>query len=163
LVQFGASLPEPLRDLFEARPPSGKPWPAGLPSCPALAEFYALCDGGRFYPYEVLPLRNIAKETASLRDWVGDDADDEAPAGPWLVLGRHAEVDSHVLVWDVAADRVGLYSADNGWIFDEEGGWSFAGGSPAALWEGLFFPPAKSRDEMERLWHQALGRLDGLA
>ena len=62
-----------------------------------------------------------------------------------------------------ATDRVGLYSADNGWIFDEEGGWSFAGRSPAALWEGLFFPPANSRDEMERLWHQALSRLDGLA
>ena len=84
-------------------------------------------------------------------------------AGRWLIFGEHGEVNSHVLVWDAANDRVGLYSADNGWIFDDEGGWQFIPCTMARFLELLFSPSATSRDEVERGWALALARLDRMA
>lgn len=163
LVRSAEDLPKPFSEYFEARPSSGLGWPKGLPSNPSFAAFYGLCDGGRFYPYEIYGLDAIGEATESAREWA-DELDDEAGvvAGQWLVFGEHSEIGSHSLVWDAAGDRVGLFSVDDGWNFEAGGGWPFIPCSLADFWGALFFPRPGSRDEVGRAWHQAMERLDRL-
>jgi hypothetical protein len=162
-VAASDSLPEPVCDWYEARPPSKEPWPDGLPKTPALQAFYTLCDGGRFLFYDIRPLDEIEAETDSLREWAGGgDGGEEAPTeGRWFVVGHHNEAGSHAVVWDEARDRVGLYSGDDGygWLFGADGGYDFIGGTLAAFWEELFTPPRKPRDdEVDRAWVEILNQ-----
>jgi hypothetical protein len=53
----------PLR-VFDVEPPSGRPWPDGLPSYQGLRDFYALCDGGPLsLQYNWLSLAEVERET----------------------------------------------------------------------------------------------------
>jgi hypothetical protein len=103
--------------IYRAEPPSGEPWPAGLPPCPALAEFYAICDGGRFPEYSISPLDELVESTESVRDWAGDLANDP-PAEGRMIAFAYLDFGFHV-VWDADRDLVGYFDMDgaDGYVF----------------------------------------------
>ena len=119
LRTHGGSLPEPLCDLFNAAPPSGAPWPEGLPSSPVLREFYAECDGGSLGPFCFLTLAEVADDTASTAEWMeGMEPDGMPPRGRWLAFGDNEYGLS--LIWDADRDAVLLYASDGGSLYDAD-------------------------------------------
>jgi hypothetical protein len=151
LVRFGKELPEPM-NCFRARPPTRRGWPKSLPACPALVEFYALCDGGKFFWYDFLPLRRVKTEAAAFRGWPDRPGDPSAHVRH-LLLGY--DQDSFALIWDSAMDELVLFKSDAQSAYPR-------GVSFAAFVEELFAPNLAA-GELENLWEAALRRLDGLA
>ena len=100
LVRLGDRLPGDLGEVFSAARPEKSPWPSGLPSCPALEEFYRLCDGGSFsdgqWLYDFLPRHHLAAEAISLAESLGPGGEDEIVPERYLVL---AQTDWGDLVW----------------------------------------------------------------
>lgn len=170
LRNHGTSLPEPDCDCFNANPPSGGPWPAGLPTSPLLQDFYATCDGGTFGAYTFLSLDELAAETAVTADWMESMGSDELPQkGLWLVLG-HNEY-GHTLIWDADRDAVLLYDSDGGGLWDSDnskldydGSWPGSTGhlTLASFLDRLVNPARDSEDELTQLWREALELLDRL-
>jgi hypothetical protein len=73
--------------LFDVVPPSGRAWPASLPCCQGLRDFYALCDGGTLaLQYNWLPVGEVEPETARWRDMLHDYHGDGQTV---LLSGRH--------------------------------------------------------------------------
>src|SRR5262245_27289033 len=72
-------------EVFRVDPPSSAPWPEGGPSCPALREFDAVCDGARFpwfgrHYTDWLRLAELRPRTLELVGWfeqryLGDEWD----------------------------------------------------------------------------------------
>jgi hypothetical protein len=143
-VQRWERLSELTRDCFPVRPSAGAPWPPGLPYCPALAEFYALCDGGTFGPYELLPLAEVA---GPADEWLASSPGLDLVPGRWLRLGDHEY--GHALIWDADADRLLLYSPDDMAARRLKG-------SAEDFLRRLFHPSSKSTDETKRMWLEAL-------
>ena len=170
LRRHGDSLPEPYCDCYDANPPSGSPWPAGLPRSPLLQDFYAACDGGRLGAFSFLSLDELADETESTADWMQSTGCDAMPVkGHWLVFGNHDF--GLTLIWDADRDAVLLYDSDGGDLYDaDDTTLAYDGSGPAAtghLTLGQFFerlvnPNIDSRDESTRLWATALQHLDQL-
>lgn len=165
MVRFSGRLPELIREGFEANPPSGGSWPDGLPTCPALRDFYRLCDGGNIGGYFPVPLAEIADETERLNEWIEDrGGEDELTPGGWVIIGRN-EADLCIL-WDAAKDRLFLYDSDGG-------GTEPAGGPVEKFLERLFNPPAPKTElpadetiefgEGQDLWFVTLRELDRTA
>ena len=139
--------------VFEIPPPAGGGWPPGVPSCPALRDFYGLCDGGNLsLQYTFLPLAGVAPETdrwrAELPKLEGDGND------WWLEPGRHAvfgtDSGGALLVWDAAGDRVST-------LYWRGGDWEPLGLSFEQFLEALFFDPA--RVQADDMWAEALTQL----
>jgi hypothetical protein len=150
LVRFGKDLPEPMNAVFRARPPARGRWPKGLPACPALVEFYTLCDGGTFFRYDFLPLHRVKAEALTLRGWP-DRPGDPAAEVRHLLLGY--DPDSFALIWDSRKDEVTESKS--------EAGVSYAHGSFAAFMQELFLPEF-APDELPDLWVTTLQCLDTL-
>ena len=151
LVRVAEQLPEPLNEAFSARPSSGGSWPPSLPPCPALQEFYALCDGGTFSHYSLHPL-------AELHEF---QEDDEAEPGRYLAIGDTEF--GYSLVWDSVEDRVGYYDFDgaDGFVWSEETGAELMGRRMVDFLAGLFSPPRRTRgDEVQQMWAKVLAELD---
>jgi hypothetical protein len=154
LVQVAEQLPELLNEAFSAQPSSGRSWPAGLPSCPTLVEFYALCDGGTFSRYSLHPL-------ADLQVFQDDWGKDEIQPGRYVVIGDNEF--GHSLIWDSTEDQVGYYDLDgaDGLVMSAETGDDLMGRTMAGFLEGLFAPPRRTRgDEVKKMWAQALAELE---
>src|SRR5262249_38733926 len=154
LVRVGQQLPEPLNEAFTARPPSAGRWPKGRPSCPALQEFYSLCDGGTFGRYTFGRRRDLQ----DLHEGAGD-----AEAGRYLAFGDTEF--GHQLVWDSAQDRVGYYDSDgaDGLVLSGETGAELMGLPMDEFLSGLFSPPRREWGEVEKMWRLALAALEQLA
>ena len=150
LVQIFDQLPPKISDAFLLEPSAGKTWPKRLPACPALLEFYAICDGGVFGYYTLHGLDDI-----KMFD------EDEAEAGRYLAFGDTAF--GHTLVWDSREDKVGYYDLDgaDGFVFSSETGAKEMGLTMDGFLSGVFTPPTRpnQRDPMETMWIQILERL----
>jgi hypothetical protein len=150
-VRVRDRLPELTRDCFEIRPPSGAPWPKGVPACVALSDLYGLCDGGTFGDYSLSAVAELADPSTG---WLAGSPGLDLKPGRWAELGSHEY--GHALLWDAQADEVMLYSPD-----DEE---------PRRLHRTveefltrLFYPSARASSEATKLWLAALAEADGLA
>jgi hypothetical protein len=145
-------LSELTKDCFPVRRPVARDdennWPADLPRCPTLVDFYSRCDGGRFGSYTLLPLAEVDDPSTG---WLADSPGLEVKAGRWIQFGDHEF--GHALLWDADADEVVLYSPD-----DEE---------PRRLKrtmlqfiERLLYPSKKTTededDESNEMWIEAL-------
>jgi hypothetical protein len=154
LVRIVDQLPEPLNEAFSAQPPAGRPWPHRLPTCPALQDFYTLCDGGTFSHFSLHPLRDVQEF----------EEDDTVEPGRYVVIGDTEF--GHSLVWDSTDDRVGYYDSDgaDGFVISEETGAELMGRTAADFLAGLFSPPRRTRgDEVQKMWAQVLEELDRTA
>ena len=135
--------------LYDLRPPSGQPWPAGVPSGPGLRDFYARCDGGTLsLQYQWHPLADLKPET---RRWAAELPKLSAPGRPWrlppkaVVLGEDSG--GALLVWNVASDRVSL--------MDWRGGdWEHLGLGFEDFMRTLFFEPDRLNAEAD--WAEAV-------
>jgi hypothetical protein len=143
-------LQELTQDCFPVRPQAGATWPAGLPCCPALADFYARCDGGTFGPYTFLPAAELADPAAG---WLEDSPGLEPVPGRWVHVGDHEY--GHALLWDSGPDEVVLYSPD-----DEEP--RRLGRTMDQFLGRLFHPSVKASSEATQLWAEALAEADKL-
>ena len=152
LVRFGKDLPEPMNLSFHARPPTRRGWPNHLPACPALVEFYALCDGGQFCFYDFLPLRRVKAEAAAFRGWP-DRPGDQSAGVRHLLLGY--DQDSFSLIWDSAKDELVQYKSDAQSDYPR--------GVPFAAFVEKLFVPELAPGELPDLWVATLRHLDGLA
>jgi len=139
LVRFGKDLPEPMQ-TFRALPPAGRRWPKGLPSCPPLVDFYELCDGGFFYCWRFLPLREVKRQTAALQ------------SRAQVLLGYGS--DPFALIWDSGQDEVIAGSPHP----DE----SYRLASSFAEFIDELFTPRPASDELAELWGATLRHLDSL-
>jgi hypothetical protein len=150
LVEIFEELPEPLTEAFLVEPPSGKAWRKGIPSCPALQEFYSLCDGGTFSYYTLSALGDLQKFD-----------EEEVEGNRYLAIGDTQF--GHTLVWDSREDRVGYYDFDgaDGLVMSAETGAALMGLPMEGFLRGLFTPPTRpnKRDDVEKAWIQVLERL----
>lgn len=94
--------------------PSSGAWPAPLPVCQALTDFYQICDGGHFHWFEWPALSQLALLNHS---WVRLlSAHDER--GDVLHPERHLVIalDSGgaPVVWDAATNQVAAFFPDGG-------------------------------------------------
>jgi len=145
LVEHG-----PVEPMFEARKPSGKAWPKGLPSVPALVEFYALCDGGQLSALEVFPLQKVKTRRASLLSAIG--VAEKVDRDKVIIFGENSFNFLHFV--DTATDRV--YACNPGAGADE---WEQFGTTDEFL-QALFTPKSKYRDEASDMWDEALEQLE---
>lgn len=120
-----------------AVPPSGRPWPGGLPPCPALAEFYTICDGGGFTDYCINPLAELVESTESVREWGGDLAEDPPDVGRMIAFAYHDF--GFPVVWDADRDLVGYFDMDgaDGFVFSGDNNPDLIGLPIAKFLEGL--------------------------
>jgi hypothetical protein len=101
-------------EWFRISPPSGRAWPEGCPCCPALRDFYAICDGARFPRFDRhytdwLPLAELRPRTQEVverfRQWYLDDGWDDMPRlGRHLVFARGSN--DCCAIWDSSTDKV---------------------------------------------------------
>ena len=87
MVKYYAADPAPDDDpmfLFSARPPSAGRWPDSLPLCPAMREFYQLCDGGEMC-VSFVPFGGLVETTTR---WI-DNLKGYDDRGDILFPGRH--------------------------------------------------------------------------
>lgn len=150
-VRVWDQLPELTRDCFPVRPPVNTAWPAGLPSCPALADFYARCGGGTFGAYSVCSVAELQDPAADA--WLADSPGLDPKPGRWILFAHHEH--GHVVVWDADADDVLLYSPDD--MASRRLGRTMAG-----FLERLFYPSAKASNETTQMWAEALAEADRL-
>ena len=150
LVEIFDQLPPKISDAFLVEPTAGKQWPQQLPFCPALLEFYAICDGGVFSYYTLHGLDDL-----QMFD------EDEAEAGRYLAIGDTTF--GHTLVWDSREDKVGYYDFDgaDGFVFSSETGAREMGLTMDGFLSGVFTLPThpNRRDPVETMWIQILDRL----
>lgn len=157
LVQFGDQLPEDLRGEFHADPPSTRPWPRSLPTCPALTAFYSLCNGGLLGEFAV----SGREDLDDLREWAGDD---EYEAGRYLVFGD--TMFGHPLVWDSVDDCLGYHDQDgaDGLVMTNETRSGFAGLTMDQFLSGLFSGAVKPLlPETAESWAGVLEALNHIA
>jgi hypothetical protein len=171
LQRHGESLPEPWCDCYSANLPSGDRWPAELPSCVLLQDFFAMCDGASLGAFSFLPIGELADRTASAAEWMESTGCDETPpAGRWLIFGRHEY--GLDLIWNADRDAVLLYDSDGGDIYDADDTTLAYDGSArptgtrgitlAQFFERLVNPPVESADESIQDWAKVLQDLDRL-
>jgi len=165
MVRFGGAIPEPLCDCFEVQPPSGSGWPDGLPSCPALRDFYRLCDGGRLGDFSFLRLGEVKTTTEETREWIDRrGGEDDLTPGRWAQWGY--DEFGEYLLWDEARCQLFLYDSDGG-------GTEEVGGPVERFLERLFNPPEPKTElsvdeplesgEGQDLWFVTLRELDRIA
>jgi hypothetical protein len=150
-VHVWGQLEELTRDCFPVNPAADAVWPAGLPACPALSDFYARCDGGTFGPYELAPLAELTDPSSG---WLAGSPGLELKPGCWLEFGSHEY--GHALLWAADIDEVLLYSPN-----DEE-----TRRSKRTMEEflgRLFLPSAKASNETCQLWAEALTEAEQVA
>ncbi len=136
-------LSELTRDCFPVRAAAGG-WPAGLPPCPAWADFYARCDGGTFGPYDLNPAAELTDPAAG---WLAGSPGLELAPGRYVAVGSHEY--GHAVLWDAAVDEMVLYSPD-----DEAP--RRLGRTAEQFLGRLFRPSAKASAEATQLWAEAL-------
>jgi len=144
-------LEELTRDCFPVSRSSGLPWPVGLPTCPALTDFYARCDGGTFGAYLVSPVSGLGDPSAG---WLAGSPGPDLSHGRWVEFGSHEF--GHTLLWNADADEVMLYSPD-----DEEP--RRLKRTMEAFLERLFYPSAKASNETTVMWAGALAEAEAVA
>lgn len=147
LVRISGQLPEPLIDIFSASKPLKSPWPAELPSNPTLQEFYRICNGGRFggNVYDWLPRKDIAGDTASLKEWLKDIGGGSEAPEEFLVL---AHDDYGDLVWDILGDQTSAYCSNGDC-------WEHYGQSLDQFFENLFSAEC-AQGELAKEWADVL-------
>ncbi len=169
LQHHASALPEPLCDIYEVAPPAGESWPESLPKCPALEEFYKLCDGGTIGLFNFLALGELESTTEETQEWIGEDGHEELPPpGHWFVFGYNEF--SHRVIWNTDQDDVVVYDTDGGDVWsaaDKE--LAYDGTKPAtpervtmAQFLANLVLPVTNPDESDQLWADALRELDRL-
>lgn len=150
LVEVFDQLPSEISDSFLIEPTARKKWPPQLPCCPALLEFYSICDGGVFSYYTLHGLDDLQ---------MFDEG--EAEAGRYLAIGDTTF--GHTLVWDSREDMVGYYDFDgaDGFVFSSETGAKEMGLTMDGFLSEVFTPPSQvnQRDFLGKSWIQVLDRL----
>jgi hypothetical protein len=150
LVELFDQLPPTLTDAFLLEPSAGKQWPQRLPSCPALLDFYAICDGGVFAYYTLHGLDDLHMF-----------AETEVEPGRYLAFGDTTF--GHTIVWDSRDDRVGYFDLDgaDGFVFSSETGAKEMGLTLDGFLREVFTPPTHPNrlDSVETMWCQILDRL----
>ncbi len=118
LVQAVERLPHPLTDCVP-HPPSGGPWPQGMPSCSVLRDFYELCDGGYVRHLRWCRLRELKARTKEAATWIGQHGPEESPFDPrrHVLLGEDEA--GFPFIWDSTVDQIAYYQpyehGGNGW------------------------------------------------
>jgi hypothetical protein len=116
-------------EWFRVASPSGGAWPEGCPCCPALLDFYAICDGARFpwfgqHYTDWLPLADLRPRTLELverfqQQYLGDEWDGMPEFGRHLVFAHGAN--DYWLIWDSSTDRVFSHNAyEDDWNEQDE-------------------------------------------
>src|SRR5216684_2781338 len=116
LVRVGQAATLPVK-AFCPRPPSGRPWPKGLPSSPTLRDLYALCDGGVFGGhFAFLRLRELKTASKNMVEQVRQDREGFEDEQQPFVMGRHVVLaeDSagFPLVWDAETNLLAWYQPE---------------------------------------------------
>ena len=80
--------------LWSVNRPSTAEWPPGLPSCPSLLDFYAICDGGYFGP--MINFHQKAYLHPETNKWIEnlrnyDDEEDVLTEGRHVVIASDAD------------------------------------------------------------------------
>lgn len=158
LVRWGKELPDPLGQMFTASRPLASPWPAAIPTAPALQEFYRLCNGGWFAGglnlYQFLLRGKLAGEARRWRGRLWDVTADDRPLGNRALVLEFDDIGG--LAWDPDADRLYHFQMDDG----------AAEPLPDASLEEFFrrlFDPARAEGELAAEWSTALRWLDARA
>jgi hypothetical protein len=128
-------------------------WPAHLPKCQALQEFYRLCDGGGLAWFHWFPLAQPAERS---REWVESLCAWDA-RGAVLDPARHVVIAHDAggcpVVWDARTDAVRAFQVDGG-------GWE----PPlASTMEGFLthlFNPVAGENDSDESWYRFLNWLD---
>jgi len=137
---------------YRAEPPTGgAAWPFELPApCPAIADFYARCDGGTIGEYLWPPPAGLPELNRQWRfflsGYYGAGGDPLDPARH-LVLAE--ESGGAPLVWDADVDRMATFWPDGG-------DWEPTGLAAEEFFAALFTPPEDPND----LWGRVLRLLD---
>jgi hypothetical protein len=116
-------------EWFRIAPPSGRAWPEGCPRCPALLDFYTICDGARFPSFDRhytdwLPLADLWPRTQGLverlhQQCLGDEWDDMPQLGRHLVFA-HASND-YWAIWGSSTNQVfGHNEGEGDWNEQDE-------------------------------------------
>jgi hypothetical protein len=141
-------LSELTQDCFPIRRPIQFAWKPALPKCPTLADFYALCDGGKFGSFDISSVTELNDPSSG---WLADSPGLELKPGRWIQFGNHEF--GHHLLWDADADEVVLYSPD-----DEEP--TRTKQTISQFIERLLYPSKKTMewedDESNGMWIEAL-------
>jgi hypothetical protein len=104
----------PAVEWFTVAPPYGGAWVEGCPRCPALLDFYDICDGARFpwfdrHYIDWLPLADLRPRTQELLErlhqrYQGDEWDDMPQLGRHLVFAHG--LNDYWMIWDSSTNQV---------------------------------------------------------
>jgi hypothetical protein len=163
LVRVGRTWQFPLK-AFCPRPPSGRPWPKGLPSSAALRDLYALCDGGTSFGghFGWLRLRELKPAAKNMVEQVRQDRNSGIEQQPF-VLGRHLllakDSDGFPLVWDAETQLLAWYQPE----IDGGRGWEPLNITVDAYLDGLFFPEPGATFVAHPYWLEVLRQIEASA
>jgi hypothetical protein len=137
--------------VFRLAPPAGGQWPAGLPCCPALRDFYAGCDGGILDQFDWHAQADLERETDRWREMLHDyhgDGQDILASGKHVLFATDSA--GAPVIWDATDNSVAsFYSKGGGW---EPFGRDFEGFLADLFDAARFQRPGD-------LWAQALAQL----
>jgi hypothetical protein len=148
---------------YRPRPPSGRPWPKGLPASATLRDFYALCDGGPFSGLgswlRLRELRTAAKNMAAQIEQDRKELGDHV--GPF-VMGRHlvlaTDPDGFPLIWDSETDLLAWYQP----LVEGGSGWYPLHVALDESLRRLFFPEPGATFAADEMWLEVIRRLEHL-
>lgn len=136
-------------------PPSHDRWPAHLPTCQALQDFYRLCDGGSLEWFEWFPLSRLSERNRYwvelLRDYYWDGRGDVLLPERHVVLALDAG--GCPLVWDETTDEVRTFQWDGG-------DWESPLANSMEAFLTKLFNPVKGENDTDEAWFLFLNWLD---
>ncbi len=134
-------------------PPPRDPWPAHLPTCQALQDFYRRCDGGSLEWFQWFPLSQLAERN---REW-GQSMREWDARGAILDPARHVvfaqDAGGCPVVWDASTDEVRAFQVDGG-------DWESPLASTLEAFVRKLFNPVAGEQDMDESWYLFLNWLD---
>ncbi len=160
LVRLGKGWEFPW-NAYRPRPPSGRPWPKGLPSSTTLRDFYALCDGGPFSGLgSCLRLRELRTAANNMAAQVEQDRKELGNDLEPFVMGRHlvlaTDPEDFPLIWDSETNLLAWYQPP----VEGGSGWHPLRVTLDAALQRLFFPEAGATFAADVMWLEVIRRLE---
>lgn len=147
LLTTGSKASFPLA-TYKAKPPASGTWPASLPVCTPIVDFYRLCDGGYIGDYNWHGRDELAARTA---DWVDGTKGYYGDGRDAIISGRHVvlatDASGAPLVWDATTGLMATF-----WF--KGGDWEPTGKDFEQFMAALFTPQGT-----DDLWAQAVHQL----